>query len=89
MGECDSMKKAIKWLAVISILVFVIVWGIIGLKILDNDYLFTTEAYIALVSLIVSFICVMYLRITNRCPHCGKMKQPFANYCPHCGKEQN
>ena len=83
------MKKVIKWLAVISILVFVIVWGIIGLKILDNDYLFTTEAYIALVSLIVSFICVMYLRITNRCPHCGKMKQPFANYCPHCGKEQN
>ena len=82
------MKKAIKCLAVISILVFVIVWGIIGLKILDNDYLFTTEAYIALVSLIVSFICVMYLRITNRCPHCGKMKQPFANYCPHCGKEQ-
>ena len=82
------MKKVIKWLAVISILVFVIVWGIIGLKILDNDYLFTTEAYIALVSLIVSFICVMYLRITNRCPHCGKMKQPFANYCPHCGKEQ-
>ena len=89
MGECDSMKKVIKWLAVISILVFVIVWGIIGLKILDNDYLFTTEAYIALVSLIVFFICVMYLRITNRCPHCGKMKQPFANYCPHCGKEQN
>ena len=83
------MKKAVKWLAVISILVFVIVWGIIGLKIHDNDYLFTTEAYIALVSLIVFFICVMYLRITNRCPHCGKMKQPFANYCPHCGKEQN
>ena len=83
------MKKVIKWLAVISILVFVIVWGIIGLKILDNDYLFTTEAYIALVSLIFFFICVMYLRITNRCPHCGKMKQPFANYCPHCGREQN
>ena len=83
------MKKAVKWLAVISILVFVIVWGIIGLKILDNDYLFTTEAYIALVSLIVFFICVMYLRITTRCPHCGKMIQPFANYCPHCGKEQN
>lgn len=83
------MKKVIKWLAVISILVFVIVWGIIGLKILDNDYLFTTEAYIALVSLIVFFICVMYLRITNRCPHCEKMKQPFANYCPHCSKEQN
>ena len=83
------MKKAVKWLAVISILVFVIVWGIIGLKILDNDYLFTTEAYIALVSLIVFFICVMYLRITNRCPHCGKTKQTFGKYCPYCGKEIN
>ena len=41
------MKKIATWLAVISIIVFVIVWGIIGLKILDNDYDFITEAYIA------------------------------------------
>ena len=40
------MKKVAKWLAVISIVVFVIAWGIMGLKILDNDYLITAEAYI-------------------------------------------
>ena len=30
------MKKVAKWLAVISLVVFVIAWGIMGLKILDN-----------------------------------------------------
>ena len=39
------MKKVAKWLAVISIVVFVIAWGIMGLKLLDNDYLRTETFY--------------------------------------------
>lgn len=87
MKECDCMKKVAKWLAVISIIVFAIVWGVMGLKLLDNNYLITVEAYIGLICLIVCFICVTYLKITNRCPHCGKTKQSFGKYCPYCGKE--
>ncbi len=83
------MKKVAKWLTVISFVVFVIAWGIMGLKILDNNYLITTEAYIGLVSFIVFFVCALYVKLTNRCPHCGKTKQSFGQYCPYCGKEIN
>ena len=81
------MKKTAIWLAVISIIVFVLDWGIMGLKLLDNNYLITIEAYIGLISLAVFFGCVLYLKFANRCPHCGKMKQSFGKYCPYCGKE--
>ena len=87
--ECDCMKKIAKWLATISIIVFVIAWGVIGVKLLDNNYLITTEAYIGLISLVVFVVCVVYVKITSRCPHCGKIKQSFGKYCPYCGKEIN
>ncbi len=86
----DSMKKMKKiaiWLAVISIIVFVIAWGVVGVKILDNNYNYTTEAYIAYGSLAVFFVCLIYVRGTSRCPHCGKLRVLFGKYCPHCGKE--
>lgn len=83
------MKKIAKWLAAISIVVFVIAWSIMGLKLLDNNYLITTEAYIGLIALVVCFICALYVKFTNRCPHCGKIKQTFGKYCPYCGKEIN
>ena len=83
------MKKVAKWLAVISIVIFVIAWGIMGLKLLDNNYLITTETYIGLFSLVFFFVCILCVKITNRCPHCGKTKQSFGKYCPYCGKEIN
>ena len=46
----DFMKRGKKiaiWLLVISLFIFVITWGIIGVKLLDNNYEFMTEAYIA------------------------------------------
>ena len=81
------MKKIAKWLAVISIITFVVAWGIMGLKILDNNYLITIETYIGGISLVVFFVCVLYVKITNRCPHCGKTRLSFGKYCPYCGKE--
>ena len=83
------MKKIAVWLAVISILVFIITWGITGVKILDHDYNFITEAYIAYGSLVIFFVCFIYVRSTYRCPHCGKSKIFFGKYCPYCGKEIN
>ncbi len=83
------MKKITICLAVISITIFVIVWGIIGVKILDNNYDFITEAYIGYGSLAIFFLSLICIKLTSRCPHCGKMKQPFGKYCPYCGKEIN
>ncbi len=83
------MRKTAKWLAVISIVVFVIDWSIIGLKILDNNYLITAEGYIGLVSFVVFFVCVSYVKLTDRCPDCGRIKLSFGKYCPYCGKETN
>lgn len=37
------MKKTAAWLMAISLIVFVIFWGIVGLKILDHDDDFVTE----------------------------------------------
>lgn len=81
------MKRGSFWLSVISIIVFAIAWGIIGLKILDNDYEFITEAYIGYGSLAVFFASLICYRLTNRCPHCRRPKISFGKYCPYCGKE--
>ena len=81
------MKKIAVWLAVISAVVFIIAWGVMGLKLLNNNYLITAEAYTGLVSIVVFFICAIYMKCTTRCPHCGKVKQSFGKYCPYCGKE--
>lgn len=82
------MKKTAKWIAVISIAVFVIDWGIMGLKLLDHNYVITTEASIGLISFVAFWVSIMYVKLTNRCPHCGKTKLSFGKYCPSCGKER-
>ena len=81
------MKKIATWFAVISIIVFIVVWGVIGVKILDHNYEFMTEAYIGYGALAVFFISLACVRMTNRCPHCGKAKISFGTYCPYCGKK--
>ena len=83
------MKTIAKWLATISVIIFVVAWGIMGLKILDNNHLFKTEAYVGLISLVVFFVCVLYMKLTSRCPHCRKTTHLFGKYCPYCGKEIN
>ena len=81
------MKKTVKWLAAISITVFVIAWVSMGLKLLDNNYLITTEAYIGLISIVVCLLSILYVKFTTRCPHCGRTKQSLGKYCPYCGGE--
>ena len=81
------MKKIAKWLAGISLAVFVITWGVIGVKLLDHNYGITVEAYIGLISFVVLFGSILFVKIQNRCPHCGKIMNDFGRFCPHCGKE--
>lgn len=81
------MKKTAIWMAIVSFVVFVIDWGIVGLKLLDGDYDITVGAYVGATCLVVLFICILYIKFTHRCQHCGKMIQFVGKYCPHCGKE--
>lgn len=77
----------IRWIFAISITVLVIDWCIMGLKIFSNDYDITVEAHIALVCIILLFICGMYKVFSNRCKHCGKIKWTNGEYCSYCGKQ--
>lgn len=88
-GDCMKKGKKIAiWLLVISLIVFVITWGIVGVKILDNNYEFMTEAYIAYCSLAVFFVSLIYVRWgKNHCPHCGKVRLSSGQFCSHCGKK--
>ena len=81
------MKKIMVWLAAISIITFVIDWIIVGLCLLEGNYEITAGAYIGLICLVVFFVCMLYLRFTNRCKHCQKLIQSYGKYCPYCGKE--
>lgn len=80
------MKKIAKWLAAMSIIVFVIAWGIGGLMIYDNNYESNAWVYVGLVSIVIFFCSLLYLK-TKKCPHCGKTNQTFGKYCPYCGKQ--
>ena len=82
------MKKVAIWTLVISIIVFAITWGIIGVKLLDSNFNFMTEAYIAYGSFGIFFISLIYLKWGKlRCPYCGKVRMSSGKYCSHCGKE--
>ena len=81
------MKKMLPWIFVASVVVFVIDWGIVGLKILDGDYDITVGAYIALVCIIVETLCGMYRNFCKKCPYCGKHRVSGGDYCSYCGKK--
>ena len=81
------MKKFISWIFALTITVLVIDWGIMGLKIFDNDYNIIVEAYIAFVCFVLLFICSMYKIFSRRCTHCGKVIWTNGEYCSYCGKK--
>lgn len=85
------MKKVCVWLAVISAIILLITWGVVGVKLLNGIYDTVIEAYITgafAVILFGSIVCRKY--IGNRCPYCGKFNDTLlgkSKFCPHCGKE--
>ena len=84
------MKKVAIWSCVISAFAGIISWGVVGLKILTNDYDFTVEAYIAYASFVVLLISIVVIKLSNKCPHCGAYRQSkwiSGAYCSHCGKK--
>lgn len=81
------MKRITTWVLVIALIIFIIDWGIIGVKLLDGNYDIITEAYIGAACFGAMLICAVCKAFTNKCSHCGKLIQSNGKYCPHCGKE--
>ena len=85
------MKKVCIWSAIISAIVILITWGVVGVKLLDGNYDTIIEAYITGVfALILLGSIVGYKLIGSRCPHCGRINDTLlgkSKFCPHCGKE--
>ena len=81
------MKKAMAWLGGIALAVFVIDWGVVGIKLLNGDYEIKTGAYVGLGCLMVLLLCAGYKLYGSRCPPCGKIRRSGGRYCAYCGKE--
>ncbi len=81
------MKKIITWAAAAALLIFVIDWGVVGLKIFHGDYDIITGAYIGGICLVIIILYLICKAFGSKCPHCGKSLFPGGKYCPHCGKK--
>lgn len=81
------MKKGATWILWIAFGIVLISLAIIGVKLLDGNYEFPVEAYIAAAGFLVIFVCSLIRAFGNKCPHCGKMLLDTGEYCSHCGKK--
>ena len=81
------MRKAANRTLAIASISFLIDWGVMGLKLLDNDYNITVEAYIGFVCWVVIFVSIFIRCLTDRCPHCRKIRATKGAYCSYCGKK--
>ncbi len=81
------MEKITTWAVAIAFIVFVIDWGVMGVKLLNGNYEIITEAYIGAACWGVMLVSAVYKVFTNKCPHCGKVMLTNGKYCPHCGKK--
>ena len=81
------MKRIAVRTAVIAFVVFLIAWGVVGVKLLDGDYDITVGVYIAMAAAVITIAAILVARSTGRCPHCGRFLSAGGKYCPHCGKE--
>ena len=85
------MKKVCVCLAIISAIVLLITFCVVGVKLLDGNYDTIFEAYITGASLIICLGSIVgYKLIGSRCPHCGRINDTLlgkSRFCPHCGKE--
>ena len=82
-----KLRNIANWTLVISFIIFLIDWGVMGIKLLDNNYNITVEAYIGLICFIVLIISIFIRCFTDRCPHCGKIRVAQGAYCSYCGKK--
>lgn len=84
------MKKKIAWwVFAAALVVFLIDWGVMGIRIFTNDYDIIPLAYLGAVCLPLIFGSLVVIRWSGlSCPHCGKTSLSSGAYCPHCGKKR-
>ena len=82
-----KLRKIANWILVIAFLIFLIDWGVMGLKLIDNNYNITVEAYIGLACFVIILVSVFVRCFTDKCPYCGKIRATKGAYCSHCGKK--
>lgn len=81
------MKRILFWSFIVSLIAFLIVWGMMGLKLLNGSYEIIAEAYISLALCIACFVSLAGYRFAaSKCPHCGKTQWIKGKYCSCCGK---
>jgi len=80
------MKRAFRWVFAAAVLVFVIDWGVAGVKIFSGDYDIVVEAYVALGCLAVFTGFVVVRLFSERCPHCGRLHLTKGEFFSFCGK---
>ena len=71
----------------ITTIIFIIDWGIMGIKLLDGNYNISLESYIGAICFIIIFVCILYKSFSNKCPYCNKSLLINGTYCPYCGKK--
>lgn len=81
------MKKAAAWGMAVALTVFVVDWGVMGVKIFTHDYDILAEAWIGAVCLAIMLVCAIGRLLGSKCPHCGKPRLTSGAYCAHCGKQ--
>lgn len=81
------MKRVLPWVFLCALATGVITWGIIGLRIADDEYDILPLVWTSVGAFAVVFICLIYRRLSNRCLHCGRVLISPGNYCPYCGKQ--
>jgi len=82
------MKKLLPWVIAGATAVFVIVWGTAGILIFENDYE-QAQPFLHAGGAACAVLCAALLGkvLTNKCPHCGKIRRTRGKFCPYCGKE--
>ena len=81
------MRKIVLWSAVIAFIVFIVDWGIMGVKLFDGNYDIAIEAYIGLACWVVMSIGLIAKIFGAKCSTCKKILDVNAKYCSHCGRE--
>ena len=86
-GE-KNVKKMMNWLMVLAIFVLLIDWGVMGIKLYENEYEIQVEAWIALICIVLLLFSAIYRAFQKKCPHCGAIRLGwYDEYCSRCGKK--
>lgn len=81
------MKKVATRIFWIAVVITVITHAVMGIKLLDDNYEITIEAYIGAACFFIIFVCSIIRVLENKCPHCGRTILDSGEYCSHCGKK--